>query len=197
MEQERSEHCVILERSLNEIFIFDAESLRFEFVNEGARRNLGYSSHELASMTPVDIKPEFDSRFLPIDHRAAAGQEAGFLGLSNRSSPGGRNRTTLWKSGLQMSRKANRPVFLAIALDITDRLVFEAESQKASTLQRAILDHAAYAIIATTPTGVITKFNPAAERLLGYSSAEMVGKSTPAIFSSCVRSAGAGPRIRA
>ncbi|MDB5385026.1 MAG: domain S-box [Planctomycetaceae bacterium] len=49
-------------------------------------------------------------------------------------------------------------------------------------LQRAILDHAAYAIIATDPNGVITVFNPAAERLIGYTADEMVGKCTPAVF---------------
>lgn len=37
----------IVEDSLNEIYIFDAESLRFILVNRGARENLGYSVEEL------------------------------------------------------------------------------------------------------------------------------------------------------
>lgn len=40
---------------------------------------------------------------------------------------------------------------------------------------QAILDNAAYAIIATTAEGHITVFNRAAERMLGYSAEEMVG----------------------
>ncbi len=48
--------------------------------------------------------------------------------------------------------------------------------------QKAILDYAGYAIISGTPEGVITSFNPAAERMLGYSAAEMIGKQTPAVF---------------
>jgi PAS domain S-box-containing protein len=51
-----------------------------------------------------------------------------------------------------------------------------------SALQRSILDSAAYAIIATDEQGTITAFNPAAEKLLGYSALEIVGKHTPATF---------------
>ena len=43
----------ILDNSTNEIFVFDAETLRFTQVNSGARVNLGYSAQELAEMTPV------------------------------------------------------------------------------------------------------------------------------------------------
>ncbi|HLP14962.1 MAG TPA: PAS domain-containing sensor histidine kinase [Bacteroidota bacterium] len=51
-----------------------------------------------------------------------------------------------------------------------------------SALQTAILNGANYAIIATTRTGIIQIFNPAAQILLGYSSDEVVGKSTPLLF---------------
>lgn len=50
------------------------------------------------------------------------------------------------------------------------------------TLHSAIFNNAAYAIIATTKEGIITGFNPAAERLLGYSAKEIIGKLTPACF---------------
>ena len=45
--------------------------------------------------------------------------------------------------------------------------------------QRTILDNIAHGIIATAPDGVVSSFNPAAERLLGYSADEAVGKLTP------------------
>ena len=41
-------------------FIFDPETLRFSYVNQGAMRQLGYLRAELLAMTTVDIKPEFD-----------------------------------------------------------------------------------------------------------------------------------------
>ncbi|MEE9934433.1 MAG: PAS domain S-box protein, partial [Deltaproteobacteria bacterium] len=49
----------IVDSSLNEIYIFDAETLRFEYVNQGALRNIGFSLEEMRSMTPLDIKPSF------------------------------------------------------------------------------------------------------------------------------------------
>ncbi|MBT7942574.1 MAG: PAS domain S-box protein, partial [Alphaproteobacteria bacterium] len=48
----------IVEESLNEIYIFDAETLKFTKVNHGARKNLGYSMDEMRDMTAFDIKPE-------------------------------------------------------------------------------------------------------------------------------------------
>ena len=48
----------IIEDSLNEIFVFDAETWRFVQVNRGARNNLGYSLEELRKLTPLDIHPE-------------------------------------------------------------------------------------------------------------------------------------------
>ncbi|MGB1931399.1 MAG: PAS domain-containing protein, partial [Mariniblastus sp.] len=49
----------IIEESFNETYILDALDLKFVFVNLAARNNLGYSSSELAEMTPVDINPSF------------------------------------------------------------------------------------------------------------------------------------------
>ncbi len=50
------------------------------------------------------------------------------------------------------------------------------------TLKSAIIDNAGYAIIAGSRDGVITLFNREAEKLLGYSADELVGKLTPEIF---------------
>ena len=48
-----------------------------------------------------------------------------------------------------------------------------------SGFQQTILDNAAYGIISTSPEGIVTSFNPAAERLLGYSADEAIGKMMP------------------
>ncbi len=59
-EQELKHWANIFNESLNEIFIFSAETLRFINVNKGALNNIGYSLDEMKEMTPVDIKPDFD-----------------------------------------------------------------------------------------------------------------------------------------
>lgn len=49
----------ILEESLNEIYILDAETLAFVDINRGALDNLGYTKSELIGLNPADIKPNF------------------------------------------------------------------------------------------------------------------------------------------
>lgn len=53
---------------------------------------------------------------------------------------------------------------------------------KVSALQQSILNGASYAIIATDLNGIITLFNPAAEKLLQYKAEEVIGLQTPGIF---------------
>ncbi|MBW6470703.1 MAG: PAS domain S-box protein, partial [Methanosarcinaceae archaeon] len=57
-ELERTRLSRIIESSLNEIYVFDAKTLKFIHVNEGALNNLGYTQEEMHSMTPLDIKPD-------------------------------------------------------------------------------------------------------------------------------------------
>ena len=55
----------------------------------------------------------------------------------------------------------------------------EDDLRRLTLFQRTILDNAAYAIVSVAPDGIISSFNPAAERLLGYTADEAVGKLTP------------------
>jgi len=58
----------------------------------------------------------------------------------------------------------------------------EADLQRLAGFQRAILNHAAHAIISADTQGLITSLNPAAEQMLGYAAAELVGRHTPEIY---------------
>lgn len=63
------------------------------------------------------------------------------------------------------------------------RQATEAAYAQTSALLASVLDSASeVSIIATGPQGVITVFNHGAERLLGYSADEMIGKQTPAVI---------------
>ena len=54
--------------------------------------------------------------------------------------------------------------------------------EEVSAFQLSLLESASTAIIATDPNGVIRTFNAAAQRLLGYTEHELVGRQTPGIF---------------
>ncbi|OQY71581.1 MAG: hypothetical protein B6D45_09985, partial [Ignavibacteriales bacterium UTCHB3] len=49
----------ILRKSFQEIYVFGSKNFRFLFVNDGALKNLGYTSEEMLEKTVPDIKPEF------------------------------------------------------------------------------------------------------------------------------------------
>ena len=58
----------------------------------------------------------------------------------------------------------------------------ENDLRRLTLFQRTILDNVAYGIISTTSEGIVTSFNSAAERLLGYTADEVVGKQTPQLW---------------
>ncbi|MFN7086279.1 MAG: response regulator, partial [Burkholderiales bacterium] len=64
----------------------------------------------------------------------------------------------------------------AIAQDMTREL------RQTTLVQRAILDSANYSIVSTDERGIIRTFNRAAERMLGYTAVEVVGKATLAVI---------------
>lgn len=77
---------------------------------------------------------------------------------------------------------ANRSINeLTSMLDIEMR-TRTSQGESGTILQRAILAHASYAIIATDQDGIIQLFNPAAERMLGYAAAEVLGKHSPGML---------------
>lgn len=69
-----------------------------------------------------------------------------------------------------------------VVRDISERKESEARINALLKQQQAIFDAADYSIIATSPDGIITTFNRAAERMLGYRADEMVGLATPAVL---------------
>jgi PAS domain S-box-containing protein len=48
-----------LDSTLDCVFMFDADTLEFFYVNQGAVDHLGYSQQELLKMHPFDIKPQY------------------------------------------------------------------------------------------------------------------------------------------
>ena len=73
--------------------------------------------------------------------------------------------------------------YLLIGTDNTARKQAEEAFLKAGALQSAIFNSANFSSIATDAKGVIQIFNVGAERMLGYTAAEVMNKITPADIS--------------
>ena len=60
IEKQLTQFKITLDRTHDCIFIFDPKTLLFSYVNQGAIDQFGYSVAELRTMTPLNIKPEYD-----------------------------------------------------------------------------------------------------------------------------------------
>ena len=108
----------ILERSLNEIYIFDSQTLQFILVNYGARHNLGYSMEELKLLTPLDLKKdmsmsEFESLIQPL--KTGESNKVEFETVHYRKD-GTHYPVSV---SLQLESQNDQHVFVAIISDIT------------------------------------------------------------------------------
>ncbi len=109
----------ILDRSLNEIYVFDADTLKFVQVNFGARRNMGYSSKGFRNLTPVDIKPELsNNQFAELIEPLRSGNKELLVFKTVHQRKDG--STYPVEVHLQLMRNENPPVFIAIIQDITE-----------------------------------------------------------------------------
>ncbi|MCB2225466.1 MAG: PAS domain S-box protein [Desulfarculaceae bacterium] len=161
----------ILEESQNEIFIFDAESLKFLQVNQGARRNLGYSMEELRGMTPVDIKPEFtQEEFQKLVEPLHKGLESHLIFNTVHQRKNG--STYEVEVNLQLSTQELAPVFVAVIQDMTEKNRSQAEIQRLSL----VAERTDNVVIITDGEGYIQWANQAFFRVSGYTLPEVEGK---------------------
>lgn len=121
----------IIEQSINEVYVFDAETLRFAMVNHGARENLGYSMDELREMTPLDLKTEFSQGSfgrLIAPLREGSQEQVVFETVHKRKDG------SLYdvEVHLQLFRQERPPVFVSIIEDITGRKRVEQELQRSN-----------------------------------------------------------------
>lgn len=150
-------------------------------LNPAAERMFGVAAGELVGKPFNYLLPQWNDD----EHRALTAS-TGYRCETN----GQRKDGSLFPVALafsEMSVDGNR-LFTCLLRDISAQKNAQMEltaalarTEASDRIKSAILNHAGHAIIASDPEGIIHTFNPAAERMLGYSAAEMMGL-TPAIF---------------
>jgi diguanylate cyclase (GGDEF)-like protein/PAS domain S-box-containing protein len=134
----------ILEHSSNEIYIFDAQTLRYLQVSDGALANLGYSSAEITALSPPDLMPGMTrEQFLGMLQALRDGSQAMVqFETVHRRKDGSLCPVDV---RLQLSRSERPPVFLAIVQDLTAskhaeaRLVYLANYDTLTDLPNRVL----------------------------------------------------------
>lgn len=122
----------MIEESLHEVYVFDAQTLGFVEVNRGARANLGYSLKELTAMTPIDIEPDLsrDEFELLISPLREGRQEVVTFETRHRRKDGSHYPVDV---RIQKVDDNDSTVLVAMIWDITSRKAFEEELKLAAT----------------------------------------------------------------
>ena len=170
-----------------------------QLFNVGAERMLGYTAADvLDKITPADISDpqEVIVRAKALSLELGTPITPGFEALVFKASRGIEDiyeLTYIRKDGSRFPavvsvtalRDSQNAIigYLLIGTDNTARKQAEEALLKAGALQRAIFNSANFSSIATDAKGVIQIFNVGAERMLGYTAAEVMNKITPADIS--------------
>jgi len=170
-----------------------------QIFNVGAERMLGYTAAEVMNkITPADISDpqEVIERAKTLSVELGTPITPGFEALVFKAARGIEDiyeLTYIRKDGSRFPavvsvtalRDAQDAIigYLLIGTDNTARKQAEEALLKAGALQSAIFNSANFSSIATDAKGVIQIFNVGAERMLGYTAAEVMNKITPADIS--------------
>ncbi|HSY48769.1 MAG TPA: PAS domain S-box protein [Thermoanaerobaculia bacterium] len=170
-----------------------------QLFNVGAERMLGYAAGEvLDKITPADISDpqEVIARAAALSLELGTTITPGFDALAFKASRGIEDiyeLTYIRKDGSRFPAivsvtalrddQAGIIGYLLIGTDNTARKQAEEALLKAGALQSAIFNSANFSSIATDARGVIQIFNVGAERMLGYTAAEVMDRITPADIS--------------
>src|SRR6202158_4803253 len=170
-----------------------------QIFNVGAERMLGYAAADVTNkITPADISDpqEVIARAKSLSVELGTPITPGFEALVFKASRGIEDiyeLTYIRKDGSRFPavvsvtalRDAQKAIigYLLIGTDNTARKKAEEALLKAGALQSAIFNSANFSSIATDAKGVIQIFNVGAERMLGYTAADVMNKITPADIS--------------
>jgi PAS domain S-box-containing protein len=170
-----------------------------QIFNVGAERMLGYTAAEVMNkITPADISDpqEVIARAKALSLELGTPITPGFEALVFKASRGIEDiyeLSYIRKDGSRFPavvsvtalRDAEDAIigYLLIGTDNTARKQAEEALLKAGALQSAIFNSANFSSIATDARGVIQIFNVGAERMLGYTAADVMNKITPADIS--------------
>ncbi|RLA72640.1 MAG: sensor domain-containing diguanylate cyclase [Epsilonproteobacteria bacterium] len=160
----------IIDKSINEIYIFSKNNFQYIYLNRGAEENMGYSLEEMRDMTPIDIHPEhtvhqFKKLLAPL---VSGLKQEITIDTSHLRKDG-----TIYnvEAHIQLMKIDDKEQFVVIALDITKRKKIELNLIQSEEKFRTIAENSLMGIFIYKDNFVYA--NRAIEDMIGYSLKEL------------------------
>ena len=146
-------------------------------VNPAWEQTLGYTKDELLGRSSIDLVHP-DDQASTLDAAKLLAEGVPLMAFANRLR--GKDGSYRWIQSNAIADLAKQVVYSVGFVD-TERTLSQSDQLKAGALQRAIFNSANFSSIATDAKGVIQIFNVGAERMLGYTAADVMNITPEAI----------------
>lgn len=155
------------------VWVFDVATLRFLTVNDAATRAYGYTRDEFLALTIADIRPPEEIPRLVEAIAQITPQRHGGGIWRHRRKDGSTFDVEVTSHPLTYE---GRLAELVLARDVSARLQAEEALRASEERFRSLAVTANDAIISADVAGLITYFNPAAERIFGVPATQVAGQ---------------------
>ncbi|MGB9840834.1 PAS domain S-box protein [Thermovenabulum sp.] len=171
----------IFENAPNELLITDLQINKFITANKKARENLRYSEEEIKNLSPRDIAPEFLES--PIRELIQKLYDKKETSVTFKTYHLRKDKTTYpVQVELNMLDYLGKKLCVANVQDLTYQKVFEKKLAEKDYIIKLLTVFAFDAIVVINDEGKVIFWNPAAERIFGYSEKEIINQDVHRIL---------------
>jgi protein-histidine pros-kinase len=143
----------------------------FVAVNDAALALYGYTRQEFLALRPTDLLPPEALEAAQVRLSRFFDSKADLAGMTTQVRKDGTRFPVEYVS--RPMTFAGKVAFVSVVRDVTDRM----RQQEAQARLAAVVDASEDVMITGLPDGTVLSWNRGAERILGFTAAEMVGQS--------------------
>jgi len=145
-----------LDRVLDCVFMFDPETLKFTYVNQGAIEHVRYTYDELMKMTPIDLQPEFNEEMfrMILDPMISGEKTVEKFETVHRTKNGVSVPVEIFLQ--YVSSRDEKPQFVSIVRDITER---QRADEERAAVEQALNDSQKMEALGHLSGGMAHEFN--------------------------------------
>jgi CBS domain-containing protein len=164
----------VLDAARENIFVTDTAG-RIVYFNQAASETIGYSLKEMAGRNIDALYRDKNVAAGMLEKIAATGEARVYEAVIIDRS--GRERILSVKKSPLMEQDRRLVGFISVSRDVTEERLYEEELRGLKEFNEAVLNCSQDMITVTDVDGMVTYFNPAAERIIGYRKDEVLGRN--------------------